>query len=105
VYIAQVLASIVIISLCAGFPGLYATLVYVACSQLEKLKAALLDIRQSQVTSEQDCGAENGQQEGQGQGHNSEDMFRHMQKELNNCVSLHQDIQRYDLNQKVFHGG
>jgi len=40
-----------------GFPSLYATLVCVACSQLEKLKLALLDIRQTYVMKEQDTGA------------------------------------------------
>jgi hypothetical protein len=77
-----------------GFLSLYSTLVCVACSQLEKLKAALLCITQTYVTSQQDCGVETGQQERQGQGHTSEDAFRRIQKQLNACIRLHQDIKR-----------
>jgi hypothetical protein len=79
-----------------GFPGLYATSVCAACSQLEKLRAAILDIRQTHVTSEQDCGAETDQQEGQGQGQGqvrtSEELFGHMQTQLNDCIRHHQQI-------------
>jgi hypothetical protein len=79
-----------------GFPSLYAMLVCVACSQLEKLRAAILDIRQTHVTSEQDCGAETDQQEGQGQRQfsTSEKMPSHMQKKLNDCIRHHQQIIR-----------
>jgi hypothetical protein len=82
------------ISLFVGFQCLYATLVCVACSQLEKLGAAILDIRQTHVTSEQDCGAETDQQEGQGQVRTSEELFGHMQKQLNDCILHHQQIIR-----------
>jgi hypothetical protein len=85
--LSQVLASVLIISLCAGFPGLYAALVCVACSQLEKLRAGLLDIRQTHVTAERDCGT-------QGHARASEELFRHMQKQLNNCIRHHQEIKR-----------
>jgi hypothetical protein len=77
-----------------GFESLYATSVCVACSQLEKLRAAILDIRQTHVTSEQDCGAETDQQEGQGQVRTSEKLFGHMQKQLNDCIRHHQQIIR-----------
>jgi hypothetical protein len=73
-----------------GFTSLYATLVYVACGQLEKLRATLLDIRQTNVPSEQDISAGAGQHEC----HASEDIFRHMQKQLNDCIRHHQEIQR-----------
>jgi hypothetical protein len=76
----------IFICLYVGFVGLYATLVCVACSQLEKLRAAILDIRQTHVTSEQDCGAETDRQEGQGQVRTSEELFGHMQKQLNDCI-------------------
>jgi predicted transcriptional regulator len=77
-----------------GFSGLYATLVYVASGQLEKLKAALLGITQTYVASQEYIRAQTGQQEGQRQGHDSEDVFRHMQEQLNNCIRHHQKIQR-----------
>jgi hypothetical protein len=92
----QATASIFMAFTFVGFPGLYGMLVCVACSQLEKLRAAILDMRQTHVASEQDCGAETDQQEGQGQGqvHNSEELFDHMQKQLNECIRHHQQIIR-----------
>jgi hypothetical protein len=92
----KVFAAILIACAFGGFLSLYATLVCVACSQLEKLRAAILDIRQTLVTSEQDCGAETDQQEGQGQVRTSEELFSHMQKQLNDCIRHHQQIIRYD---------
>jgi hypothetical protein len=77
-----------------GFPTLYATLVCVACSQMEKLTAALLDIRQTHATAKRDCGTQTDQQEAQGQARASEELFRHMQKQLNNCIRHHQEIKR-----------
>jgi hypothetical protein len=71
-----------------GFLSLYGTLVFIAGSQLEKLRAGLLDIRQTHVTAERDCGP-------QGQARASEELFRHMQKQLNNCIRHHQEIKRY----------
>jgi hypothetical protein len=68
--------------------------VCVACSQLEKLTAALLDIRQTHVTAERDCGTQADQEEAQGQARASEELFRHMQKQLNNCIRHHQEIKR-----------
>jgi hypothetical protein len=75
-----------------GLPSLYATLVCVACSQVEKLRAAILAIRQTHVTSEQDCGDETDQHEEQGQTHSSEELFSHMQRQLNDCIRHHQEI-------------
>jgi hypothetical protein len=90
----KVFASILIACVFGGFLSLYATLVCVACSQLEKLRAAILAIRQTHVTSEQDRGDVTDQQEGEGQAHSSEELFRHMQKQLNDCIRHHQDIIR-----------
>jgi hypothetical protein len=92
--ILQATASVFCICVFVGFLSLYSTLVCVACSQLEKLNSVLLCITQTHVTSQQDCGGENGQQEGQGQGHISEDMLLHMQNQLNTCIRHHQDIKR-----------
>jgi hypothetical protein len=75
-----------------GFNGLYASLVCIACSQLEKLRANLLDIRQNRDISK-DSSAETGQEE-ERQVHTSQDVFYHMQKQLNDCTRLHQQILR-----------
>jgi hypothetical protein len=85
---------IIPLSVFFGFLNLYATLVCVACSQLEKLRAALLHIRQTHVTAERDCGTQTDQQEAQGQARASEELFRQMQKQLNNCICHHQQIKR-----------
>jgi hypothetical protein len=75
-----------------GFLSLYGTLVCVACSQLEKLKLALLDIRQTHVISEQHCEAEPGKIVDYV--HTSEELFLHMQKQLNECIRHHQEVKR-----------
>jgi hypothetical protein len=92
----QGIAALFMACIFFGFPSLYAMLVCVACSQLEKLRAAILDIRQTHVTSEQDCGAVTEQQEGQGQEQvrTSEKMPSHIQKQLNECIMHHQQIIR-----------
>jgi hypothetical protein len=76
-----------------GFNGLYATLVCIACSQLEKLRASLLDIKQKHDTAEQHSVAETDQEEEQ-EVRTSQEMFYHMQKQLNDCVRHHQQILR-----------
>jgi ABC-type uncharacterized transport system involved in gliding motility auxiliary subunit len=94
----QGIATLFMTCIFLGFASLYATLVCVACSQLEKLRAAILDIRQTHVASQQDCEAETDQQEGQGQGQGqvrtSEELIGHMQKQLNDCIRHHQQIIR-----------
>jgi hypothetical protein len=81
-------------SLYFGFPSLYATLVCVAEVQLEKLRAALLDIGQTHGTSLQDCGGETDEREAAGQKNTHSAQFRHMQEQLNNCIRHHQEIKR-----------
>ena len=88
------MATVFVECLFAGFPSLYATLVCVACSQLEKLKLALLDIRQTHVVSEQHCKDEIDQEETGGQKKTPSQLFRHMQEQLNNCIRHHQEIKR-----------
>jgi hypothetical protein len=88
------MTTIFIANLYFGFQSLYATLVCVAGGQLEKLNAALLDIKQTHVTSLQDCGGEKDEREAAGENIPSE-QFRHMQEQLNNCIRHHQEINRY----------
>jgi hypothetical protein len=87
-------ASLFIISLYFGFLNLYATVVCVAGSQLEKLRAALLDIRQTHGTSLQDGGGDTDEWEAAGQKHTYSEQFRHMQEQLNSCIFHHQEIKR-----------
>ena len=88
------MASIFIVSYYFGFQSLYATLVCVAGSQLEKLNASLLDIRQTYAILLQDCGGETDEREAAGQKNTYSEPFRHMQEQLNNCIRHHQEIQR-----------
>ncbi|KDQ83630.1 hypothetical protein L798_06891 [Zootermopsis nevadensis] len=91
VNISQLLAALIYTLMLLGFNGLYATLVCIACSQLQKLRANLLDIRQKQDTAEHpDPGAETGHEERQ-----KVHAFYHMQDQLNDCVRHHQQILSY----------
>jgi len=90
----QVMASFVTAGLYFSFPSLHATLVSVAGGQLEKLRAALLDIRQTHGTSLQDCGGETVEWEAAGQKNAHSEQFRHMQEQLNNCIRHHQEIKQ-----------
>jgi hypothetical protein len=75
--------------------GLYASIMAITCSQLEKLRANLLDIRQKPDTLTQDSGAETDTEEEETQAETSQEMFRWMQKQLNDCIRHHQQIIRY----------
>jgi hypothetical protein len=66
----------------------------VACSQLEKLRLALLDISQNQIISEQKCKEEAQQSDVHGPAQPSDEPFHHMQEQLNNCIRHHQQIKR-----------
>jgi hypothetical protein len=59
---------------------------------LEKLRANLLDIRQKDDTSEEDPRAETDREEEEIQVHTSPEVFRRMQRQLNDCVRHHQLI-------------
>jgi hypothetical protein len=63
-----------------------------AGSQLEKLRAALLDIRQTYGTSLQYCGGETDEREAAGQKNIHSEQFRHMQEQLNKSIRHHQEI-------------
>jgi hypothetical protein len=78
-----------------AFISLYATLVCIACSQLEKLRANLLDIRQKPNTYVEDSDAEPDREEEETQAHTSQEVFHRMQKQLNACVRHHQLILEY----------
>jgi len=92
------MTTVFMLCLYFGFPSLYATLVCVACSQLEKLKLALLEIRQINILSEQNCGVADDQRDGHVRVHVSDEQFRRMQNELNNCIRYHQQIKRWGHN-------
>ncbi|XP_021937489.1 odorant receptor 85b-like [Zootermopsis nevadensis] len=73
--IFQVFGTILMLATMSAFSGLYGIMMCVACSQLEKLRAALLDIKQE--TSEH------------------EETFSRMQDQLNACIRHHQEIKRF----------
>jgi hypothetical protein len=62
--------------------SLVTTLIAVACAQFEKLKAAILDIRQEHITPY------HGQEDEQV--HTAADCY--LQAKLNACIRHHQDI-------------
>ncbi|KAJ4437149.1 hypothetical protein ANN_17284 [Periplaneta americana] len=73
-----------------GCPAFYATTVLIACSQCEKLRILLSNIKQKHFLAT-DHIVVNGHE----QYETSEEMFVLMQEELNECIKLHQKIIRY----------
>jgi hypothetical protein len=65
-----------------GFLSLVTTLIAVACSQFEKVKAAILDIRQQQVTSHHGLEDE----------HDNAIANCELQAKINACIQHHQEI-------------
>ena len=94
-YLPQGIASLFVICLFVGFQSLYATLVCVACSQLEKLTATLIGIRQTHTTTQRDPEHRAGEQTRDRRTHSSVELFRDMQQQLNNCIRHHQQIKRW----------
>jgi len=94
----QGIASVFGINIYIGFPSLYATLVCVACSQLEKLRAALLGIRQTRVASDQKRENERDGPESELQTHYAEQLFQRMREQLDECIRHHQEIKRCGYN-------
>ena len=88
----QDVASIPVICFFYGMPPFFCTSVCIACSQLEKLRARLLAIKQKKGTPAQDSTTDCDQTEGNGQTYICQDMFSHMQEQLKECVSLHRLI-------------
>jgi hypothetical protein len=70
----------------------FGTVVCIACSQFEKLRARLLAIGQRRGTPEEDLAADCDQTEGNGQIYICQEMFSLMQEQLKECVSLHRLI-------------
>jgi hypothetical protein len=70
------------VGLTCGYLSLVTTLIAVACAQFEKLKAAILDIRQEHITPYR------GQEDEQV--HTDADCD--LQAKLNACIQHHQDI-------------
>jgi hypothetical protein len=65
-----------------GFPALVITLISVACTQLEKVKAAILDIRQQHITSHHGLQDE----------HDNAIVNCDLQVKLRACIRHHQEV-------------
>ncbi|PNF24012.1 hypothetical protein B7P43_G08632 [Cryptotermes secundus] len=91
VIVMQIFESNFYTCILIGFPLLYATLVMVACTQLQKLRTDLLDIKQEMVPSGADSGSDGGEEPVS----RSKDGFCRMQMQLNECVRHHQAILQY----------
>jgi hypothetical protein len=78
----QCFASLLVVGALCGYMSLVTTLIAVACSQFEKLKVAILDIRQEHITLRQ------GQEDEQDNAIANCDF----QAKLNTCIRHHQDI-------------
>jgi len=72
----------VLLGITFGFPSLAITLIAVACSQFEKVKATILDIRQQHITSHHGLEDE----------HDNAIANCDLQAKLNECVRHHQEI-------------
>jgi len=78
----QYFATLAIVCIACGYMSLVTTLIAVACSQFEKLKAAILDIRQQHITPQH-------RQEDEQDNATANCDF---QAKLNTCIQHHQDI-------------
>ena len=78
----QCFAAVLGVGVVYGFIALVTTLIAVACSQLVKLKAAILDIRQKNITP----------QRGQEDGHENSVAICNFQDKLNICIRHHQGL-------------
>jgi len=78
----QCFATLLVIGVGCVYPSLIIALIAIACSQCDKLRAAILDIRQQHTTPQ----------------HRQEDEEDHttancdLQAKLNACIRHHQDI-------------
>ncbi|XP_021941929.1 uncharacterized protein LOC110840919 [Zootermopsis nevadensis] len=90
----QFVATVTWASFFYGVPPFYGTSICIACSQLEKLRASLKNIRQKNDAPEKDSRAKTDQDE-EREAQTSQQVFQHMQKQLNDCVRHHQLIIEY----------
>ncbi|KAJ4437159.1 hypothetical protein ANN_17294 [Periplaneta americana] len=91
--LAEVMAVVNTLGLASilyAFPPLYATLVVIACSQLEKVRNILSNIKQQCILSEALTTVDKKLVF-----ETPEKMFAYMQDQLNECIRLHQQIIRF----------
>ena len=81
----QWFTSLFILGLMFSYPSLCTALIAVACTQFEKLKTAVLDIRREYITH----------QHGQEDEHNVAVANCDLQAKLNACIRHHQNIIEY----------
>ncbi|XP_069688267.1 odorant receptor 4-like isoform X2 [Periplaneta americana] len=86
--LTQVIGVLGYSSIVYVFPPLYATLVVIACSQLEKMRIALSNIKQQHIAAPNDE---------QWQLRASDDVFTRMEGQMNKCIRLHQEIIRFTM--------
>jgi len=78
----QCFTSLLLVGVVCGYMSLVTTLIAVACSQFDKLKAAILDIRQEHITP----------QDRQEYEHSHSIANCVLQAKLNACIQHHQNI-------------
>jgi hypothetical protein len=76
-----------------GSTSLYVYVITIACSQLEKLKAAILNTNQNQNTNAED---DHENRRRQVVLRTSRGVFRHTQEQITDCIRHHQHILEYD---------
>jgi hypothetical protein len=76
-----------------GATSLYVYVITIACSQLENLKLAIMNINRDQDT---DAAEDHGKRRSQGVLGTSHDVFRHTQEQITDCIRHHQQILEYD---------
>jgi hypothetical protein len=76
-----------------GSTSLYVYVITIACSQLEKLKVAIMNINQNK-----DMDAEDDHEKRRRQVVllTSRDVFHHTQEQITDCIRHHQQILEYD---------
>jgi len=89
----QFLMTAVCFPLFFGTTSLYVYVISIACSQLEKLKVAIMNINRDKDT---DAEEDHENRRSQGVHHKSHDVFRHAQEQINDCIRHHQQILEYD---------